>query len=114
MQVEYSFAVEPPKNQIEELLMEKFCVRASRDIGLQRGAEYGFSDQRNRRATDLSQLDDEELEGFPANNMVCERNFAKRDQLLNRSAKGASSSFQGLRKFICDYLRFQLYLIRLI
>jgi hypothetical protein len=96
--VNFSFHVREMETEIETAIMDQFCIQASRDFKLQKGREYGFNDEQNERATDLTRLSARELEGLPLNNMVCERDLGKRDHLLQRSAKTASKNFKGLGK----------------
>lgn len=80
-------------------MVQQMALQAAKDIGLQRGAEYGFSQQRSVRATEISLLTPEEICGLPVNNMPCERQFSKWDRMINRSANG-SSQFQGKGKLL--------------
>ena len=52
--------------------VNKMCISAAAAVKLQCGREYGFSDA-EKRATDLSTLAANELEGLPTNNLVTER-----------------------------------------
>ena len=50
------------------------CVSAAKAVKLQCGREYGFADQgEKQRATDLSKLKRQELEGLPTENLITER-----------------------------------------
>ena len=53
---------------------EKMCISAAESIKRQCGREYDFAnDNETLRATDISQLTTEELEGLPTNNCINER-----------------------------------------
>ncbi len=93
--VNYSFEVPEIETETEKVILEQFCLRAAKDFKLQKGREYGFNEEANQRATDLSLLSESDIKGFPITNMVCEREFATADHLLSRSAKTASN-FKGL------------------
>jgi hypothetical protein len=92
--VEYSFEVPEPTEEIEKLLLDKFCVGVAESLKTQKGREYGFDSSKKQRATNLALLSDEELNGLPPNNMICERQLGKVDYLLKRSANG-SRKFEG-------------------
>jgi hypothetical protein len=96
--VNYSFEVREMSTDIEKVIVDQFCLQASKDFKLQKGREYGFNEDRNERTTNLSKLSQNELRGLPSHNMPCERDFGRRDHLLQRSAKTASSNFKGLGK----------------
>lgn len=55
------------------------CISAAAAVKLQCGREYGFSNA-EKRATDLSTLDADALEGLPTNNLVTERDLSRFDR----------------------------------
>ena len=60
---------------------DMMCLSAAEAIKLQCGREYGFADEDEKlRATDLSKLTSHELENFPTENLVTEREFSKFDR----------------------------------
>ena len=64
-----------------EEIVGKMCISAAESIKRQCGREYGFADDDQKlRATDISILTTEELEGLPTNNCINERDLSKFDK----------------------------------
>lgn len=62
-------------------IVGKMCISAAESIKRQCGREYGFADDDQKlRATDISILTTEELEGLPTNNCINERDLSKFDK----------------------------------
>ena len=62
-------------------ICQLMCVSAAKAVKLQCGREYGFADQgEKQRATDLSKLKRQELEGLPTENLITERDFSRFDR----------------------------------
>ena len=55
------------------------CTSAASVVKLQCGREYGFGDDK-ARATDLSLLNDSDLEGLPTNNLIAELDLSRCDR----------------------------------
>ena len=51
-------------------IMDMRCVSATTAIKRQCGGEYGFAEGEDLRTTDISELNHQELQGFPTNNCV--------------------------------------------
>jgi hypothetical protein len=99
--VNYSFVVKPVGDVIGEIIIDQFCMQASKDLQLQKGREYGFSSDRGKqRATNLAALSENEIEGLPTNNMICERHFGRLDHLLKRSGQSVNRNFKGYGKLL--------------
>ena len=65
---------------VEEEIINLMCTAAAETILQQCGKEYGFSkDQYPLRATDLSILTSQELDGLPTNNCISERDLSRFD-----------------------------------
>ena len=58
------------------------CTSAASAVKLQCGREYGFGDDK-ARATNLSLLNDSDLEGLPTNNLIAERDLSRFDRKAN-------------------------------
>ena len=58
------------------------CTSAASAVKLQCGREYGFGDSK-ARATDLSLLDDNDLEGLPTTNLIVECDLSRLDREAN-------------------------------
>ena len=56
------------------------CKGAAEAVKLQCGREYGFTSGEALRATDLSVLDTNQLEGLPTNNLSAERDLSRFDR----------------------------------
>ena len=99
--IEYSFQPEEPVSPVELYILGEFCTKAAVDLATQRGKEYGFSTETGSapRATVLTSLTEEDLEGLPSNNLDCERDLAKFDKLAARSAACSNRKFtaKGIR-----------------
>ena len=62
-------------------IVGKMCESAAESIKRQCGREYGFADDDEElRATDLSTLTSDELDGLPTNNCINERDLSKFDK----------------------------------
>lgn len=72
---------------LSKKIVDMMCTSAAAAIKLQCGREYGFTDGEKLRATNLSLLSVQELEGLPTNNLVTERDLSRFD----REAKVAKS-----------------------
>ena len=98
-EVDYSFEVEEPQSPLGKHIIKEFCKKAAIDLTTQRGREYGFSEYSEPRATDLTKLSKNQLDGLPTNNLDCERDLAKFDHLAKRSASCSSKKFtaKGIR-----------------
>ena len=63
--------VHKPETELGAKLIRLMCIGAADGVMLQCGAEYGFAPQSSTRATDLSLLTKEQLEGLPTENLNC-------------------------------------------
>jgi hypothetical protein len=64
-------------------IVAKMCVSAAESLHRQCGREYNFGfadDDHDLRATDISTLTTDELEGLPTNNCISERDLSKFDK----------------------------------
>ena len=75
--------------------VDKMCISAASAVKLQCGREYGFSDA-EKRATDLSIMAANKLEGLPTNNLVTVRDLLR----FNRDAKLQKVGMDGSSKNI--------------
>ena len=73
-------------SDLSKRIVDKMCISATAAVKLQCGRECGFYDA-EKRATDLSTLAVNELEGLPTNNLVTERDLSR----FNREAQVAKS-----------------------
>ena len=67
-------------SDLSKKIVDKMCISAAATVKLQCGREYGFADGDKLRATDLSSLPEEELQGLPTNNLVNERDLSQFDR----------------------------------
>ena len=98
--------VEKPTTELGSKLLNLMCLEAAEGVMLQCGAEYGFAQESSKRATDLSLLTEEELEGLATGNLKCERHLSVFD---NRSEKVAKCRNQ---KFTAKSIRNDVMLYR--
>ena len=100
-------------SDLSKRIVDKMCISAAAAVKLQCGREYGFFDAK-KRATDLFTLAANELEGFPTNNLVTERDVSRFD----REAQVTKSRNRQLRRRIfktiwyCIKQKVKLKLIR--
>ena len=73
-------------NNLSIKILEMMCTSAASVIKLQCGREYGFGHDK-LRATNLSLLNEDKLEGLPTNNLITERDLSR----FNQEAKVAKS-----------------------
>ena len=66
-------------SDLSKRIVDKMCISAAAAVKLQCGRKYRFSDS-EKRATDLSTLPANELEGLPTNNLVTERDLSRFDR----------------------------------
>ena len=81
---------EEPNSKLSQKILEDFCFAAAEAMKTECGWEYRFaSESKKTRATILSELRINELEGLATNNLIVERNFSKFDQIwkVERSCK---------------------------
>ena len=87
--------VNQPTSELGLKLMKLFCIEAAEGIMLQCGSEYGFSIQSSSRATDISKLEKNELQGLPTENLKCERNLSVFDNRSGKVGKSRNKKFTG-------------------
>ena len=63
-----------------KMIVDMMCTSAAAAIKLQCGREYGFTDGEKSRATNLSLLSVQVLEGLPTNNLITERDLSRFDR----------------------------------
>jgi len=113
--VDYSFEPVEPTSEVEKHILGEFCNRAGSVLAIQRGREYGFGMQDVApRATTLNTIDADQLVGLPTNNLDCERDLAKFDQLAARSASCSNRKFtaKGIRDQMTVYKSTQVNIER--
>ena len=66
--------------EVGKEIIGMMCVSAAAAIQRQCGREYGFSNGKYLRATDISSLSPQELQRLPTNNCISERDLSKFDQ----------------------------------
>ena len=94
--------IKEPKSKLSWKILEDFCLAAVEIIKTQCGWEYGSANKSEKtRATVLSELCIDELEGLPTNNLTVERDFSKFDCLW-KIGKSRNSKFK--RKVIRNSL----------
>ena len=89
----HQYQVKPFTTELEKLLLNKLCTAAATVIELQCAGEY-FSDRdiAEPRTTQVREMTEEELEGFPTNNLDTERDLSVFDR-LSKVAKMANRKF---------------------
>ena len=66
-------------SETAEMVVKEMCQDAAEVLKLQCGKEYGFSSD-PQRATDISKLNSQQLEGLPSNNCISERDLSRFDR----------------------------------
>ena len=82
-------------SDLSRRIVDKMCISAAAAVKLKCGREYGFSDA-EKRATDLSIMAVNKLEGLPTNNLVTVRDLLR----FNREAKLQKVGMDGSSKNI--------------
>ena len=97
------------------------CTSAASVVKLQCGREYGFGDDK-ARATDLSLLNDSDLEGLPTNNLIAELDLSRCDRQMLQKAETEDSKpktfenmvlYKSKKEFKLDKLSKKLLIILL-
>ena len=94
-----------PVSPLDNLLLKKMCLEASKGIHLQCAREYWETSEDKQRATALHELSEEERKNIPTENLSCERYLARFGNLASLSAARSNRFFKGKR--IRDDLMFQ-------
>ena len=88
-------AVDKPSSDLGRNIMDRMCVAAAEGLRIQRGREYGFfGAEFTERATDISQLPDEDLELITSHNLDCERNLSVAGVYMEQSSKCSNRHFK--------------------
>ena len=98
-EVDFSFKVDKPDSVLGTHILKQFCKQAAIDFTTQRGREYGFAKHEKSRATNINEIPKEQVDYMPVNNLDCERDLGKFNQLVKRSAMCSSKKFtaKGIR-----------------
>ena len=85
-----------PDSALEKYIFDRMLEAVAEGLKIQRGREYGFSDEvnTNPRATVVSDIDDDELYLIPSNNLICERELSKFSNVAAKSARSSNRNFQ--------------------
>lgn len=75
----------PPLTTVQKNIIKLMAQGMADCLATQRGREYGFSQENTQRATNIFELNDEDLEGVPTTNLDCERDLAIMDHKYRRS-----------------------------
>ena len=86
--------IQEPDSKLSQIILEDFSLAATEAVKTQCGQEYGFANENEKtRATVLSELCIDELEGLPTNNLIAERDFSKFDH-LSKVGKSCNLKFK--------------------
>ena len=92
-EVFFSFKVDEPDSVLGKVILKEFWKQAAIDLTTQRGEEWGFAEHEKSRATDINEIPKEQVDYMPVNNLDCERDLAKSNQLPKQSAMWSSKKF---------------------
>ena len=81
--------------ELSKEIVNLMCTSAAEAIKLQCGREYGFSDGEKLRASKLSSLTSDQLEGLPTNNLSTERDLSRFDREA-RVSKSRNRKFKAI------------------
>ena len=98
-EVDFSFKVDEADSVLGKHISKKFCKQATIDFMTQQGREYGFAEHEKSSATNISEILKEQVDYMAVNNLDCERDLVKLDQLAKRSVMCSSEKFtaKGIR-----------------
>ena len=90
----HGVSIPQPTSDLAKKIIDMMCEAAAEGIKLQCGREYGFSESGEvPRATVLSSLSTNELEGLPSNNLSAERNLSIFDKRASKVTKSKNFKF---------------------
>lgn len=89
----------PPVSKAQRDFMQLMRVSIAVGLAVQRGREYVFDKNKDKRATDLSQVTDNILRKLPTHNIDCERELSILDRKVESiiGVFNQFSTFKGLR-----------------
>ena len=86
--------IEKPDSDLGTYILENMCIQAAEGLRIQRGREYGFyGEEFTDRATNVSQVPDDDLKLFPSHNLDCERNLSVAGVFMEMGSKCSNKNF---------------------